>query len=259
MHRGVKSGQKYPEKVRHFCLGLITYSPRAYEFIRRTFHNHLPALGTIKGWFANSDICGDPGIQEKCVERLQKIAMEFKEKNGCELECSLIFDEIHLRQQILFSYHNMDYVGYANYGQKSNDDRKAIAKQAIVFLLNGVHVNFEYPVAYYFIHELDMHKRKELLSEIIAMVTRCGIKVINITCDGHSANRPALTMLGASLKIDSIRPYIKNPINKAPIYVIFDPCHMEKLVRNRWATCKVLSWLITKFLQIITTFFKFIT
>lgn len=131
------------------------------------------------------------------------------------------------------------------FGQKSSDDRKIIAKQAIVFLLNGIDVHFEYPIAYYFIHELDQHQRKELLTEAISMVTRCGIKLISITCDGHPANIPALTMLGANLKInlattnEEFRPYIDNPISQEPIYVILDPCHMEKCIRNRWATCKV--------------------
>lgn len=202
-------------------------------------------MRTIQNWFANSDICGDPGIQEKCMERLQKIAIEFKQKNGRELMCCLIFDEMYLRQQILFSMQNMDYVGYVNYGQKPGNEHKTVAKQAIVFLLNGIDVNFEFPVAYYFIDELDMHARKNLLTEIIAMVTRCGIKITNLTFDGYSANMPAMELLGAKLKINSktknrkFRPYIDNPINKEKIYIFLDPCHMEKLIRGRLATCKV--------------------
>lgn len=245
LHHGVKGGEKYPEKVRHFCLGLIVFSTRAYEFVRGTFHNHLPSVRTIRSWFANSDICGEPGIQEKCVERLTKIAKEFKEKNKRDLLCSLVYDEMHLRQQILFSLQNMDYVGYATYGQKPDNKEKAMAKQAIVFLLNGIDVNFEFPVAYYFIHELDTNGRKNLLVEIISMVTRCGIKIINLTFDGHSANMPAMESLGARLKIKvktesrKLRPYINNPINKERIYVFLDPCHMEKLIRCRWATCEV--------------------
>lgn len=231
--------------MRHFCLGLITYSTRAYEFIRRTFHNHLPGVRTIKSWFANSDICGEPGIQEKSVERLQKIASEFKTKNKRELLCSLIFDEMYIRKQILFSLQNMEYVGYITYGQKPGNEEKTIAKQAIVFLLNGIDVNFEFSVAYFFIDELNMHGRKNLLSEVIAVVTRCGIKISNVTFDGYSANMPAMEMLGANLKINlktktrKFRPCIDNPINKEKIHVILDPCHMEKLVRGRWATCEV--------------------
>lgn len=52
-------------------------------------------------------------------------------------------------------------------------------------------------------------------------------------------------MLGACLKINvkgnnrTLKSYIINPINDEKIYIILDPCHMEKLLRNRWATCQV--------------------
>lgn len=67
------------------------------------------------------------------MERLQKIAEEFKTKHRRELMCSLIFDEIHVRQQVLFSLQQMNYIGYADYGQASENGQKNMAKQAIVF------------------------------------------------------------------------------------------------------------------------------
>lgn len=179
------------------------------------------------------------------MERLQKIAEEFKSKNGHELMCSLVYDEMHVRQQVLFSLQKMDYVGYADYGKIQENGQKNIAKQAIVFLLNGIEVNFEFPVAYHFINELSMNERKDLIVEIITSVTRCGIHITNLTFDGHSANMPAMEMLGAKLKINTrtknrkLKPYFPNPNNGKRIYCILDPCHMEKLVRGRWATCGV--------------------
>lgn len=96
LHCGVKSGSKYPPNVRHFCLALNYYSPRAYNFIRTTFHYHLPTLETIRNWMANSDICGEPGINAKHLERLTKLAKESKHQR--KLMCSLCFDEMNIRQ-----------------------------------------------------------------------------------------------------------------------------------------------------------------
>lgn len=93
LHHGNKSGHKYPEEVRHFCISLVSLSPRAYEIVRRTFHNHLPSVYTIRKWFANSDIRGDPGIQTDTLDRLKKIAHDFEEKNKRKLLCSLVYDE----------------------------------------------------------------------------------------------------------------------------------------------------------------------
>lgn len=245
LHHGVKRAEKYSAKVRHFCLSLAAHSPRAYEFIRKTFHNHLPNLRTIRNWYLNSDISGDPGIQEQTVERLKIIAEEFEKKHGRKLICSLIYDEIHLRQQIIWSLQQLKYIGFVSYGEKPGNDQNTVAKQAIVFLLNGIDVNFEFPVAYYLIDELNMNERRDLVTKIISAVTRCGIKITNLTFDGHSANVPACELLGAKLKINlkvknrTFKPYIINPITNERIFIIMDPCHMEKLVRNRWAACGV--------------------
>lgn len=238
-------GTKYPEKVRHFCFGLITHSPRAYQFIRKTFNNHLPSLKTIQNWFANSDIRGDPGILKETMERLSKIAENYTQMYHRELKCSLVFDEIWLRQQVLWSLHQMEYVGYVNYGKKSEKPENTVAKQAIVFLLNGIDVNLEFPVAYFLIDELVAAERSKLLENVIATVTRCGIQITNITFDGYAGNVPACELLGAKLKINckesshELQPFIMNTITKNKIYIILDPCHMEKLVRNRWDACQV--------------------
>lgn len=199
----------------------------------------MPSIKTIQNWFQNSDIRGKPGLDEKHLERLRKIANDFKQKNNRELMCSLVFDEMYIRQQVRWSLHQMNYVGFVNYGEKG--DGLTVAKQAIVFLLNGIGVNFEFPVAYYFVEDLDAPQRVPLLEEIIATVTECGVKITNLTFDGFSSNIPACETLGANLNVNStnFKPYIVNPINNEKIYIILDPCHMEKLVRNRWASCGV--------------------
>lgn len=255
MHRGVKSGQKYPEEVRHFCISLAAHSPRAYELVRKAFHNHLPTLKTIKSWFANSDVRSDPGIQDGTVARLKKIADDYEKENKRKLMCSLVFDEIFIRQQVDFSLNEMEYTGFTDYeenaeqldeeGEGIENTRNIVAKQAIVFLLNGIDCSFEFPIAYYFISELNAVQRKDLLLKIIATVTECGIKITNCTFDGQSSNIPAFHKLGAFLKWNingkngRFKPFFTNPINKEKIYVIMDPSHMEKLVRNQWATCEV--------------------
>lgn len=248
LHHGNKSGHKYPEEVRHFCISLVSLSPRAYEIVRRTFHNHLPSVYTIRKWFANSDIRGDPGIQTDTLDRLKKIAHDFEEKNKRKLLCSLVYDEIHIKQQLCWSHNEMEYSGFKSYGEKGGeldkDVEKNIAKQAIVFVLNGIDTNFEFPISYDFINELDKTQRKNLIIDIIAAVTKCGIQITNITFDGHTSNVPALELLGANLqwnvtkKNKQFKPFILDPINNKKIFVFLDPSHMVKLVRNRLASCE---------------------
>lgn len=85
------------------------------------------------------------------------MAEEFATKHQRKLMCSLVFDEMSIRQQVMWSLHQLDYIGYINYGKDTENPenpQNIIAKQAIVFVLNGIDVNFEFPVAYYFIDTL---------------------------------------------------------------------------------------------------------
>lgn len=85
LHCGRDKAEKYSEKIRHFCLSLHFHSPRGYEFVRKTFNNHLPHPKVIQKWYANSDVRGDPGIQSDHMDKLKNISTEFKEKNNREL------------------------------------------------------------------------------------------------------------------------------------------------------------------------------
>lgn len=220
--------------MRHFCLGLVYHSPRAYEYVRKIFNNHLPSIQTIRNWFANSNIKGDPGIQKEHMQRLKKVAKDFEIKHNRKIMCSLVFDELNIRQQISWSMQQLDFIGYVNYGQDPESEENTVAKQTIAFMLKGIDANLEFPVAYYFIDSLDKYQRKTLLNNIIATVIVCGVKITNLTFDGLFANAAMCELFGANLKVfsEDFQPYILDPINKEKIYIILDPCHMEKLVRN---------------------------
>lgn len=155
--------------------------------------------------------------------------------------CLLCFDEMNIRQQILWSAHQLNYLGYTKCGQNPDDDENIVAKQALVYILNGIDVNFEYPIAYFFINTLNASQRANILDDIIKEVTKCGIKITNVTFDGYSANVPMCEILGANLDVfsDNFKPFINNPSNNEKIYITPDACHMEKLVRNTLASKKV--------------------
>lgn len=241
LFKGVEHREKYPEKVRHFCLGLHFHSPRAYELVRKAFDNHLPHERTIQRWYQNSDIKSEPGIHEETIQKLKKIGDDFADSNGGNrMICSLAFDEMRLRKQILWSIDQMDYVGQMN--NNEIECKTLAAKEAIVFLLNGINSNFEFPVAYYLITSMDAQKKKEILENIIDAVTKCRIRISNITFDGLSSNIAMCGLLGAFLDVESpkFQPYFKNAITGENIYILFDPCHMEKIVRNTLAGKGVL-------------------
>lgn len=239
---GIAAREKYPEAVRHFCLSLFYYSPRAYEHVRKAFQNHLPHRQTIRSWYANSDAKAEAGLQEDHLQKLKQVCEDHEKTHKNKLMCSLVFDEMNIRKQVYWCWHKEDYAGFVNYGQDPNTQTNIIAKQAIVFILNGLNASFEFPLAYYFIDTLNKNQRRDLISEIVTAVSKCGVKITNITFDGYSSNVPMCSLLGANLDVssESFQPYFLNPINNERIYIIMDPCHAEKLVRNTLANRQIL-------------------
>lgn len=251
LQHGIPNTTKYSENVRDFFLTLHYYSPRAYRFVRRTFMNHLPHEKTMQRWMANSDVNGEAGIQQNHIEKLKRIATDFESLNGTKMICSLVFDEISLRQQIYWSLHQSDYAGFTNNEDidiaDSNNDQKTreYAKQAIAFILNGINCKLEFPVAYYFINKLNHFEKKKMVYDIIVAVTQCGITIMNLTFDGYKSNVSMCRLFEANIDVATapgspeLKTYILNPVSGEKIYLIMDPCHMEKLIRNHLAIKKV--------------------
>lgn len=100
MVRRVECRETYPETIRKFCLTMHYHSPRAYQFFRETFSNHLPHVSTIRAWYSNSDLNTKPNvINEHCLNILKRKVAE-KAQTGEKLACSLLFDEMSIRKHI---------------------------------------------------------------------------------------------------------------------------------------------------------------
>lgn len=251
---GIKSGQLYPKAVRKFCFAVSYHSPAAYEVIRKQFNKNLPHLKTIKTWYALSDLDSDPGLSESTLKRLKGFVDDL---NGEPLLCTLIWDEMYLRQQIFWDENTCEYVGFSSYGEAKPTNRKRsqmndeelqeppklpIAKKALNFMLSGINKHFIFPLAYHLVDSLDALELSTLINEFILKVSESGVKIVMLTFDGDSKNLMACKILGANLDIyeENYKPYILNPFDQKKIYLILDPSHMEKLMRNLLGNHKAL-------------------
>lgn len=236
---GVSHKEKYPEAVRNFCLMIHTLSVRAYEAIRSYFGNNLPHSGTIRSWRANADLNCDVGINEACLNILKRKAEE-KRASGSELIVSVIFDEMHIRRMFQWCNSSRKILGFPTIGVHENSNVEA-ANQVIVFMVCGINERIQLPLAYHFILKLKAEERKTLLLSIIESLVNVNIKVANIAFDGLSSNKRMCTLLGACLNIfsDKFKPYFEVS-NGDKVRIIFDICHMEKLVRGTIGTKEVI-------------------
>lgn len=58
--------------------------------------------------------------------------------------------------------------------------------------------------------------------------------------DGAASNIAMLNKMGANLTIQNLVPYISHPVTKDKVFILLDACHMLKLVRNAFASMKIL-------------------
>lgn len=260
---GVKPSEKYAASVRKFCLALIYHSPSAYEIVRKRFNNNLPHQRTVRAWFAASDMIGEPGLSEGTLKRLEGVN---KQMNGEPLICTLIWDEIYIKEEVLWDEQQMKYIGFISYGLYGEEKEKKMAEQgkrirkkknkkepkqtdnipfarkALNFMLCGINRNFLFPLAYHFTLELDGDELKALVSEFFIKVSKCGIKIAEFSFDGDKKNIAMCKLFGANLNVfdPDFRPYIPSPFDGSKIYLTLDPSHMEKLMRNLLGNHKIL-------------------
>lgn len=151
--------------------------------------------------------------------------------------CCICFDEIYIRKHIQWCDANNTFLGLTNNDSESVNDPE-VTTQVLVFMVCGLNMYFQLPVAYYYINSMDAVRKKRILSEVIIDVSKCGITVACVTTDGLITNITTFEMLGADFK--NFKPHFGNPYNNENIHVIQDPCHMEKLTRNTLAARKTI-------------------
>ena len=223
-------GRKYSDELTAFALTLQFYSSKAYDYVRKVFNLALPSQSHIRKLY--SKIPADPGFTEPAFVELKKKVEEAK-KNGKQVVCSLMLDEMAIRKQVTFDGER--FRGYVDLGADNDveDDSTPQAKEALVFMVVCVNSSWKIPCAYFLIEGLSGTERANLIKICIQRLSDIGVRVISVTCDGPSCHFKMLRELGASLKPPNVKPYFENPGSKDhKVYALLDICHMIKLVRN---------------------------
>lgn len=230
--------KSYPEEVRTFCLTTHYYSPRAYNYIRTKFENHLPARCTMRNWYAS--INSAPAFTSEAFEALKLKANEHH-KNGKKLYVNLIFDEMSIRQHAQWNPNKLKFDGFIDMGLPATEEKPLpLAKDALVFLVSGANEDFKIPVSYFLTNGLIAEEKAALVNEILIRLANIGIVVVAITFDGLVSNTAMCKLMGANFETDEA--YIFDPVNAGrKIYIILDPAHMLKLMRNCLASKNLIN------------------
>lgn len=239
--RCLKSGKitkSYSPNFRSFAFTLNFYSPRAYNYLRSVFGDHLPAPSTIRSWYSSID--GSPGLSSDALNALKTKASDANSK-GNTLFAAIIFDEMSLHRSYQWDNNKHKMSGFEDFGnviQKEQNNEMLLAKEALVFMINGINEKFKIPVGYFLINKLKHKEKAAIVKEILLAVSKTGIKVIAMIFDGLKGNYTMCIHLGANFELDM--PFIVNPHSCDKVFLFWDAAHMEKLARNRLAKLKIL-------------------
>lgn len=235
---GIKHKEKYPEEVRQFCISLCYHSPRAYEFVRRTFDLHLPHHHTIRSWYKNSDVIITPGINEPCLNVIRSAVEKMRSKDK-RLILALSMDEMAIRRHVDYDIQSRKLVGMCQ-GHPIVEEKIETAKDAFVFMVVGINDSLQIPVAYYFTNSTKATLKMQIVTEVIKAIIGCGAIIASLTFDGFKANPTMCRLLGANLDVYSheFQPYFL--IDGHKIFVIYDNSHVQKLIRNALGNKEVL-------------------
>lgn len=225
-----KLPRQCPPELRTFALTLHFYSPKAYEYVRSKFNFILPHQKTISKWYGS--INGEPGI---CAEAFW--ILEQKVTNSPEkVVVALIIDEMNIRQDI--HYNGKIVEGYVDLGCESDVNTDLVAKEALVFLVSSMNERWKIPVAYFFINSLTGLQKSKLLLDCIRRLQSIGVVVSSLTFDGLQSNIAMANHLGCCTTYPNIKPSFE--VDEKLIALIYDPCHMIKLVRNTFGEKQVM-------------------
>lgn len=143
-HLFMKKSKSYTEEQTRFATKLFMYSPKAYEFLRESFH--LPCPRTIRRWL--SRINGSPGIFQEALDFLE-------EKSKLDAyqyqQCSLMIDGMSIMKHMEFDPVRNSFYGYVDYGFGA-EESLGEASEALVFLASSVVGRWKIPIGYLLIN-----------------------------------------------------------------------------------------------------------
>ena len=153
---------------------------------------------------------------------------------GKSILCALMIDEIAIRKHVEWT--GTKFTGYVDMGTGVDDDSAPVATEALVFMAVSLNDGWKIPCGYFLIAGLSGTERANLVRQCIQKLYDIGVNVVSLTCDAPSCHFTMMDDLGVQLDATDIQAHFCHPSDSnLKVHVIFDVCHMLKLVRNAFA------------------------
>ena len=228
-----KTSNRYSQETKQFAMTLHYYSPKAYDFARKVLY--LPHPSSIRSWSASVDC--EPGFLCDVI----KLIGDMVTKNTTQSDVVLIVDAMAIHKGTWWDPKKRSFVGNVDYGTAIPEASDELATEALVFLICGVKGHWKHPVGYFLQNKISADVQAQLIKDCIGLLHNSGLKVVSLVFDGTFGNQSTAVKLGCDMDAANVRSHFPNPVLPSEkVYVIFDVCHMLKLIRNLLADKKTI-------------------
>lgn len=97
------------------------------------------------------------------------------------------------------------------------DDTTSVARDALVFMVMTLNINWKLPIAYFLIDGMSSRERASLVEQCLVHLKDVGVHCVSLTCDGPSCNSTMLEALGASMALSNLEPLF--PLSTVIVYL----------------------------------------
>lgn len=260
-------GYRWHPMIIKWCLNLRMASSKAYDIVRNTIK--LPSQQTLRRYIHWTD--PKSGFTVDSAKQLYQETKNFKEH---QKYVTIVHDEMKIQADLVYNKHTGKLEGFVDLGdfqnrlknfeqelQKESQPEKNLATYLLVFQVRSLFANFSYPLAHFPTANTKADEIFDLFWRAVEIVELAGLKVVAVTCDGAATNTSFFNMHAPSGK-----NLAKNPVSQAPmpyrnrwtedhsrkIFLLNDPPHLIKCVRNAWNNKARMLW-VRDFSLIITS------
>lgn len=235
-------GMRWHPALIRWCLYLHHRSSGAYSTLRNSELLALPSERTLRDYrhFAPSTV----GFSKDTDMQLLDLLKQQSQQNISKY-VSIMIDEMYIKEGLVFDKKTGSLIGFADLGDinnlfseyedsAANSKPKPLAKVMLTFMLRGLFTNMKFVYAQFPAVSTKGTDIFVLLWKAIDRLTRLGLTVVTVTCDGASNNRKMFEMHGLTNGL----PYKTTNVfdaDKREVFFICDPPHMIKTIRNCFA------------------------
>ena len=237
----------HPAVIR-WCLYLHHRSSGCYKTLRNSGLLYLPTEKTLQDYrhFSPSSAGFSKSLDEQLLEQVNAQKPENLAKY-----VGVVLDEMYVKESLVYDKHTGSLTGYADMGEvnnlfmeleqdkKSANSRRPLAKSVLVFMIRGLFNSLKFPYAHFPTASITGAELFPILRKVIARLTRLGLHIMTVTCDGASENRLLFSLHDKNNDKTAYR--IKNVYTNTghPIFFISDPSHLIKTIRNCFSRGKL--------------------